>query len=57
MREYIKGIHKFIVIKNDKGLYDYKSQELVNNEWLNMSKQRNFTRVALEDWLDIEIDF
>ena len=57
MKEYIKGEHKFIVIKNEKGLYNYQSQELVNNEWVNMSKQKDFTRVALEDWLEIEIDF
>jgi hypothetical protein len=57
MKEYIKGEHKYIVIKNEKGLYDYQSQELVNGNWINMSKQKNFTRVALENWLEIEINF
>jgi hypothetical protein len=59
MKEYIKGNIKFIVIKNEKGLYDYQSQEYseICGTWVNTSKQKNFTRVALEDWLDIKIDF
>lgn len=57
MKEYVKGEHKFIVTKNERDLYDYQSQELVNGEWVNMSKQKNFTRVCLEDFLGIRIDF
>ena len=59
MKEYIKGEHKYIVTRNDKGLYDYQSQEYskICDCWVNMSKQYGFTRVALEDYLDIEIDF
>lgn len=45
--------------KNDKGLYDYQSQEYskINDIWVNMGKGFNFTRVAMEDYLDIVIDF
>lgn len=57
MKEYVKGEHKFIVAKNERCLYDYQSQELVNGKWVNMNKQKNFTRTALEGWLDIVIDF
>ena len=57
MKEYVKGGHKFIVTKNERDLYDYQSQELVNGEWVNMSKQKDFTRVCLEDFLGIRIDF
>lgn len=59
MKEYIKGNLKFIVRKNEKGLYDYQSQEYseICKNWVNMSKQTNFTRVCLEDFLDIKIDF
>lgn len=59
MKEYIKGDIKFIVTKNDKGLYDYQSQEYskINNIWVNMGKGFNFTRVAMEGYLDIVIDF
>ena len=58
-REYIKGDHKFIITKNNKGLYDYKSKEYsyINKCWVNMSHFENFTKVALQDWLDIVIDF
>ena len=58
-KEYIKGNIKFIVRKNERGLYDYQSQEYsdINKCWVNMSKFKNFTRVALEDWLDIVINF
>lgn len=59
MKEYVKGNLKFIVRKNEKGLYDYQSQEYSEmcKTWVNMSKQTNFTRVCLEDFLDIRIDF
>ena len=58
-KEYIKGNIKFIVRKNERGLYDYQSQEYsdINKCWVNMSKQKDFTRVCLEDFLDIRIDF
>ena len=59
MKEYVKGNLKFIVRKNEKGLYDYQSQEYseISKTWVNMSKQTDFTRVCLEDFLDIRIDF
>lgn len=59
MKEYVKGNLKFIVRKNKKGLYDYQSQEYseICKTWVNMSKQKDFTRVCLEDFLDIRIDF
>ena len=59
MKEYINGNIKFIVIKNEKGLYDYQSQEYsdICKCWVNMSKQKDFTRISLEDFLDIRIDF
>ena len=58
-KEYIKNDIKFIVTKNEKGLYDYQSQEYskICDCWVNMSKQKNFTKVALQDWLNIVIDF
>lgn len=59
MKEYIKGDIKFIVSKNEKGLYDYQSQEYskICNCWVNMSKQTDWNKNTLEDWLDIVIDF
>lgn len=59
MKEYIKGNLKFIVRKNERGLYDYQSQEYseICKTWVNMSKQTDFTRDSLEDFLDIKIDF
>lgn len=59
MKEYIKGELKFIVSKNERGLYDYQSQEYshISKCWVNMSKQTNWKKVTLEDWLDIVIDF
>lgn len=58
-KEYIRNDIKFIVTKNDKGLYDYQSQEYshICKCWVNMARFKDFTRVALEDWLDIKIDF
>ena len=58
-KEFIKGNIKYLVSKNERGLYSYQSQEYsdINKCWINISKQTNFTRVALEDWLDIVIDF
>ena len=56
-KTYVKGDHRFKVTKNKRGLYSYQSQEKVNGKWVNMSKQSNFTRSALNDWLDIRIDF
>lgn len=59
MKEFIKGDLKYIVNKDDNGLYSYQSQEFskICNKWINMSKAKNFTRSALEDFLDIRIDF
>ena len=59
MKEYIKGNLKFIVRKNERGLYDYQSQEYseICKTWVNMSKQTDFTIDSLEDFLDIKIDF
>ena len=65
MKEYLKNdkngklLHKFIVSKNERGLYDYKSQEYsyISKCWVNMSHFENFTKEALQDWLDIVIDF
>lgn len=59
MKEYIKGDIKFIVSKNERGLYDYQSQEYsyINKCWVNMSKQTDWNKKTLEDWLDIIIDF
>lgn len=59
MKEYVKGFKKFIVTKNERGLYDYAYQEYSEmcNCWYNMSKVNNFEKTALEDWLDIVIDF
>lgn len=58
-KEYIKGDIKFIVTKNKRGLYNYQSQEYskINKCWVNMSRQKDFTRASLEDFLDIIIDF
>ena len=56
-KTYTKGDLRFKVSKNSRGLYDYQSQERVNGKWVNMSRQSNFTRSALNDWLDIRIDF
>lgn len=58
-KEYIKGNIKFIVTKDEKGLYNFQSQEYseICKCWVNMSKFSNFTKAALEDWLDIKIDF
>lgn len=59
MKEYIKGDLKFIVSKNERGLYDYQSQEYshICKCWVNMSKQTNWKKATLQDWLDIVIDF
>ena len=59
MKEYVKGDLKFIVSKNERNLYDYQSQEYseICGVWVNMGKQKNFTKVCLEDFLDIIIDF
>ena len=59
MKEYIKGNIKFIVTKNKRGLYDYQSQEYsyINKCWVNMSRQINWNKNTLENWLDIIIDF
>ena len=56
-KTYVKGDIRFKVTKNERGLYDYQSQERVNGKWVNMSRQSNFTRSALNDWLDININF
>jgi hypothetical protein len=56
-KTYTKGNQRFKVTKNERGLYDYQSQEKVNGKWVNMSKQKNFTRSAINDWLDISVDF
>lgn len=59
MKEYIKGDLKFIVSKNERGLYDYQSQEYshICKCWVNMSKHTNWKKATLQDWLDIVIDF
>ena len=56
-KTYTKGDLRFKVTKNKRGLYDYQSQEKVSGKWVNMSKQKNFTRSAINDWLDISVDF
>lgn len=56
-KTYAKGNIRFKVTKNKRGLYDYQSQERVNGKWINMSRQSNFTRSAINDWLDINVDF
>lgn len=56
-KTYVKGYQRYRVTKNSRGLYDYQSQERVNGKWINMSRQSNFTRSAINDWLDINVDF
>lgn len=56
-KTYVKDDIRFKVTKNERGLYDYQSQERVDGKWVNMSRQSNFTRSALNDWLDININF
>ncbi len=59
MKEYVKGIHKFIVTKNEKGLYDYEMQEYseICNVWIYLSKDNNYPKEVLEEYLNIKIDF
>lgn len=59
MKEYIKGEQKFIVIKNDRGLYNYIMQEYseICKCWNNINADCNYTKEALEFHLDIKIDF
>ena len=54
---FTKGDIRYIVSRNSRGLYDYQSQEYsaTNKKWVNMSKQVNFSREAIEDWLDIRL--
>ncbi len=59
MKEYFRGDLKFIIEKDEKGLYSYKSQEYskICNVWVNISKEKNFNKEALENYLNIKIDF
>lgn len=58
-KEYIKGIYKFIVSKNERNLYDYSYQEYseICDCWYNVSRDKDYTKEALEMTLDIVIDF
>ena len=57
-KEYLKKEHKIIITKNEKGLYDYELSEYSKmcNCWNKIGKYTNFTKEALESWLDINID-
>lgn len=57
-KEYLKKEHKIIITKNEKGLYDYELSEYskICNCWNKIGKYTNFTKEALESWLDINID-
>ena len=57
-KEYLKKEHKIIITKNEKGLYDYELSEYSKmcNCWNKIGKYTNFTKEALETWLDINID-
>lgn len=56
--EYINDNHKIIITKNEKDLYDYELLEYskICNCWNKIGKYTNFTKEALESWLDINID-
>ena len=55
---YINDNHKIIITKNEKDLYDYELLEYskICNCWNKIGKYTNFTKEALESWLDINID-
>ena len=54
---FTKGSIRFKVTKNSRGLYDYRSQEYsaINKKWVNMAKGSNFSRNAIQDYLDIRL--
>ena len=56
--KYINDNHKIIITKNEKGLYDYELLEYskICDCWNKIGKYTNFTKEALESWLDINID-
>ena len=59
-KEYIvDGFKKYIVAKNNDGLYDYEYQEYseICNCWYNVSRHKNYTKEAIEYCLEIYINF
>lgn len=53
MKTIIKHDHKWDIILNEYGYYDVLFYELTNNEWRLLSRDYNYTKEAIKDYLGV----